>query len=211
MSTRSHTAPSLLTRPTLLFRLRDFGDNDSWEEFHRLYRRLIYGLARRSGLTHPESEDVVQEVFCHVADKIAGFEARPNRGAFRRWLMNQTRWRISDKFRERVQSAGAEEEGGACGLGGRGIESLPADDDEQAEACWQAEWQRHVLEAALERVARRVPAKHFQAFDLCARQGWSPRRVARELGLSTAAVYLHNHRLTKQLRAEVERLRHSLG
>ena len=41
---------SLLTRPSLLFRVREWNDSASWEEFHRLYRRLIYGRARRAGL-----------------------------------------------------------------------------------------------------------------------------------------------------------------
>jgi hypothetical protein len=40
---------SLHTRPTLLFRVREWKDSASWEEFHRLYRRLIYGRARRAG------------------------------------------------------------------------------------------------------------------------------------------------------------------
>ena len=211
MNLKSFAPSSLLTRPSLLFRLRNLEDGTSWEEFYRLYRRLVYGLARRSGLGHPEAEDVVQEVFRHVADKIADFEARPNRGAFRRWLMNQTRWRIADKFREhgRAHPSGA----ASAAPGDRAVPDVEqlADEDHSDEAGWEAEWQRHVLDAALERLARRVPAKQFQAFDLYSRQGWPVRRVAQELGLNPAGVYLHNHRLTKQLKAEVERLRHSLG
>jgi RNA polymerase sigma factor (sigma-70 family) len=198
---------SLLTRPSLLFRLRNREDETSWEEFYRLYRRLVYGLARRWGLEHPEAEDVVQEVFQHVAEKISEFEARPNRGAFRRWLMNQTRWRINDKFRERgrrTASDASDSNGPAYNVD----EIIP---EGALDNCWDDEWQRHVLDTALERLARRVPAKHFQAFELYSRQGWSVRQVAEELGLSSASVYVHNHRLTKQLKAEVERLKQSFG
>ena len=86
-------------------------------------------------------------------------------------------------------------------------------DDKTAplDAASETEWQKHVLDAALGRLARRVPAKHFQVFDLYSRQGWPVMRVARELGINPAAVYLISHRLTKQLKTEVEALRASLG
>jgi RNA polymerase sigma factor (sigma-70 family) len=208
MTMKAFATSSLLTRPSLLFRLRDWEDGTSWEEFYRLYRRLVYGLARRYGLTHVEAEDVVQEVFRHVAENIKDFESRTNRGAFRRWLMNQTRWRITDKFRERMRTNGTGE-GSAEPV--PEVDEIAAPAELAGEPTWEAEWQRHVLDAALERLARRAPAKHFQAFELSSRQGWPARRVAQELGLNIASVYLYNHRLTKQLRTEVERLRHTLG
>lgn len=213
MSIKSFGSASLLTRPSLLVRLRDWNDGTSWTEFYRLYRRMIYGMAHRAGLTHPEAEDVVQEVFRHVAEKIGQFEKRPARGSFRRWLMNQTRWRIVDRFRERGHGRRGEDSpaDGASGRSPPALDPLPMAEDARLEAEWEEEWQRQVLEAAIERLARRVPAKHLQAFDLSSRQGWPARRVARELGVSTAAVYLYNHRLTKQLRREIERLRATLG
>lgn len=213
MTIKSLASSSLLTRPTLLFRLRDWDDRPSWEEFYRMYRRLVYGLATRSGLTHAEAEDVVQDVFRHVAEKIAEFESRPQRGAFRRWLMNQTRWRIADRFRERLRSSavlGAPTDANGASTQ-PDIELLAAPGAGQLESLWESEWQHHVLQTALERLARRVPAKHFQAFDLCSRQGWTPRKVADELGLTLATVYMYNHRLTKQLRAEVKRIENTAG
>lgn len=209
MSTMSLEQPrSLLTRASLLFRLRDWEDAASWEEFYRLYRKLVYGLARRSGLSHAEAEDVVQDVFKRVAETIKDFEADPKRGSFRGWLMNLTRWRIADKFRARPPESAAARDSRDDATGT--MERLPdpaANDD----AVWESEWQQNVLEAALSRLARRVPAKHFQAFELYARQQWPVLRVARELGLNPAAVYLINHRLTKQLKTEVARLQTQLG
>jgi RNA polymerase sigma factor (sigma-70 family) len=210
MTDTSSASSSLLTRPSLLFRLRDWEDGTSWAEFYRLYRRFVYGLATRSGLNHTEAEDVVQDVFRHVAEKIGEFEARPNKGAFRRWLMNQTRWRISDKFRERQRGSNEVLAANPLEATAPG-QTLPNQDGPQEDDPWENEWQHHVLDAAMERLARRVPAKHFQAFELYSRQGWPVRQVARELGLSSAAVYLYNHRLTKQLRTEVQHIRHSLG
>lgn len=209
MSLKSTLQSSLLTRPTLLFRLRNWGDHSSWEEFHRLYRRFIHGLATRSGLTHTEADDVVQDVLKNVAERIHDYETRENRGAFRRWLMNQTRWRITDKFRQRdraaVKSAFGREDRDDLDP----LENLP--EESPAGDYWELEWQRHVLDTAMERLARRAPAKHYQAFELYARQGWSVRRISTDLGINAATVYLIAHRLTKQLRQEVERLREHHG
>ena len=198
--------PSLLTRPSLLFRLRDWGDNQSWDEFYRLYRRFIRGLALRAGLNHAESDEVVQDVLRNVAKRIRDYEVRENRGAFRRWLMNQTRWRIADKFRQRDRAA---------------VQSdhyQSRDDDHTSDPFeniaedvtddfWELEWQKHVLETAMERLARRVPAKHFQAFDLHVRCGQPVAQVAADLGINRPTVYLITHRLKKQLQHEVKRLR----
>lgn len=198
----------LRTRPTLLFRLRDWKDAPSWEEFHRLYRQFVLGLAERAGLTHEEAEEVAQDVFRRVAETIAEFEANPQRGSFRRWLMNLTRWRIADKFRERP--AGAVRALRREGHDGTATaERIP--DDAEPEAGWDDEWRRHVLDAALERLARRINPRHFQAFDLYVRQNWPVRRVASELGLGPATVYLIGHRVKRQLKAEVARLEAQLG
>ena len=198
--------PSLLTRPSLLFRLRDWGDNQSWDEFYRLYRRFIRGLALRAGLNHAESDEVVQDVLRNVAKRIKDYEVRENRGAFRRWLMNQTRWRIADKFRQRDRAAVQSDQyqsrdDNNC------TDPLENIAEDATDDCWELEWQKHVLETAMERLARRVPAKHFQAFDLHARCGQPVAQVAADLGINRPTVYLITHRLKKQLQHEVKRLR----
>ncbi len=200
---------SLLTRASLLFRLRDWEDAASWEEFYRLYRKMVYNQARRSGLNHVEGEEVVQDVFKRVSETIKDFESKPDRGSFRGWLMNLTRWRVTDKFRARPPE-GARGEARADGTGTGTLERV-ADPNSSDDAIWESEWQRNVLDAALMRLARRVPAKHFQAFELYARQQWPVLRVSRELGLNPATVYIIHHRLTKQLKTEVARLQSQLG
>lgn len=199
---------TLRTRPTLLFRLRDWNDETSWTEFYRLYYQFVYGCARRTGLSHADAEEVAQDVFKRVAETVHEFEADPARGSFRGWLLNLTRWRVTDKIRarrphERAASRAPEDDRTAT------VERLPDDDD--VNAAWDAEWQRQVLDAALARLARRVPAKHFQIFDLYRRQDWPVLKVARELGVNAASVYLISHRLTKLLKAEVELIRMRLA
>jgi RNA polymerase sigma-70 factor (ECF subfamily) len=202
---------SLLTRASLLFRLRDWKDTASWEEFYRLYRKMLYSLARRCGLSHNEAEEVMQDVFRRVAETIHGFESNPQRGRFRAWLLNLARWRIADKFRARRPDDCQPAPNPKADAGHAGIVERVSDPEAGDSAIWENEWQHNVLDAALARLARRVPAKQFQAFDLYARQSWPVMRISRELNINPATVYLISHRLTRQLKLEVRRLKAQMG
>jgi RNA polymerase sigma factor (sigma-70 family) len=200
-------ASTLRTRASLLFRLRNWEDGESWQEFYELYRRLVYGFARKSGLTHEEAEEVAQDVFTRVAKTIQSFESNPDKGSFRAWLMQLTRWRVTDKFRDRTQasrrpSRGTGDDGTAT------ISRIP--NPEQEEKLWDKEWKSQLLDAGMERVSRRAKAKHFQIFDFHVRQHWAVSRIAQELDVNPAAVYLITHRLSKQLKEEVARLKATL-
>ena len=46
---------SLTTRRTLLSRLRNLEDQESWRTFFDRYWELLYNVARRSGLGEPEA------------------------------------------------------------------------------------------------------------------------------------------------------------
>jgi RNA polymerase sigma factor (sigma-70 family) len=204
------TASSLRTRPSLLGRLSNTGDSVAWGEFHGLYRKLVYGLCRRSGLSHEESEEVAQDVFARVAETIGNFESDPAKGTFRGWLMNLTRWRVADKFRERPKGmAPANPRLPETGDGTSTIDRLP--DSVDADEAWELEWRGTVLAAAMDRMARKSKPKHFQVLDLCRSQNWSVIRISRELKMNVASVYTIRQRLMKQLKEEVERLRSQLG
>lgn len=202
----------MLTRPSLLYRVRNQSDGASWEEFHRLYRRLIYGRARRAGLSHADAEEVAQDVFKRVAETIHEFEHDPDRGSFRGWLMKLTHWRITDKFQSLQKLAGQNSPprgDRTSGAGTATIDQVPAPADE--EDAWDREWQEHLLAAAIDRVSRQVKPRHFQVFELYVRQNWPALKVSRQLGINPAAIYMISHRLQKQLKGEVQKLQEQLG
>ena len=93
--------PLYQTRATLILRLKNWQDQASWQEFFDTYWRLIYGVARKSGMTDSEAQDVVQETMLAVAKHMPKFTYDPSIGSFKAWLLNMTRWRILDQFRKR--------------------------------------------------------------------------------------------------------------
>jgi len=92
---------SLETRPSLLQRLKTGDDQQSWQEFYRIYGGLIRFFAEKAGLTADEAEEVVQETAIGVARRLPDFIYDPRACRFKTWLLNLTRWRIQDQLRKR--------------------------------------------------------------------------------------------------------------
>jgi len=95
MSTEPSTDSLLPTRQSLLSRLRDWQDQDGWREFFDTYWRLIYNVARKSGLRDSQAQDVVQATFIYLSRKMPKFHYEPQRGSFKSWLRVVTRSRIN--------------------------------------------------------------------------------------------------------------------
>jgi len=198
---------SLATHASLLERLRDLGDQDSWQQFYTTYRRLIFSFALQHGLTPTEAEEVVQETVITVARNLPEFRYNPRRCAFKTWLFNLTVWRIQDQLRKRgPESQSAHRPAGDSDRTST-VERVPGPEGERMAAAWEEEWKKDLFNRALDRVKARVDEKQFQIFDLSAVQHWPTREVARSLGVSAARVYLCRHRIGKFMAAEMQRLR----
>jgi RNA polymerase sigma factor (sigma-70 family) len=197
------------TRRTLLTRLKDWGDQAGWQEFFDTYWRLIYSVAVKAGLTDTEAQEVVQETLLEVAKKMPGFRYDPALGSFKGWLLHTTQWKISAQFkrrrRERREIHLPEETGTAT----RALERLPDPISLDWDKVWEAEWERNLLEAALEKVKLRVSPAQFEIFYLHVLKERPVKEVAATLEVSAGQVYLARHRVGRRLKSEVRRLRSS--
>src|SRR6266540_581240 len=173
----------LATRWTLIERLKNWDDQESWRQFFDTYWKLIYGVAIKSGLTHPEAQDVVQETVMSVCKNMPNFKADPAYGSFKTWLLNLTRWRITDQFRKRCRSGNAGEEPPKSGGNGDTTstaveERVPDPAGNALEAIWNDEWEKHIVDAALEKVKQQSSGKQYQIFFLQAIKQIQPAKVA---------------------------------
>lgn len=203
---------SLPTRSSLLSRLRDLGDSDSWRTFFDTYWRLIYNVARKSGLNDVEAQDLVQEAVISVARKMPEFRYDPAQGSFKQWLLLITRRRIHDHLRKLYRAlpladapaAAAEER----------METLPSPvlpPDAAIEAAWEAEWRENVFQAALARVRARANPKSYQVFDYCVLQNLPVAEAGRRLGLNAAQVYMARHRISAAVKLAAREIEEELN
>ena len=197
---------SIPTRYTLLSRLEDRGDQDSWREFFNTYWRLIYSVALKSGLTDAEAQDVVQETVISVARDIHKFKRDRSLGSFKGWLRNLTRWRIADQFRKRTRAHQEPDTGIGEDLPRPDVAEIPDPAGQAGESIWDEEWQANLFKAGLENLRRTVKEEHYQIFDLYVLQQRAARDVARTLGVNVGLVYLVKYRVASLLKREVRRL-----
>jgi RNA polymerase sigma-70 factor (ECF subfamily) len=196
---------NLPTRRSLLSRLKDWEDQESWAVFFETYWRLIYGFARKTGLSDAEAQDVVQETVVSVAKRMRDFRYDPAVGSFKSWLLLITRRRIADFHRKRNRQPryGAGTEAADRTVA---VEEIAGFARPELEAVWEAEWQQNLMDAAIQRIRRMVDPKQFQIFDCYVLKQWSPTEVTRTLGVSMGQVYLAKHRISALIKKEVERL-----
>jgi len=205
MTTGSPT--SIQTQLSLLSRLRDLDDHESWRTFFDRYWKLIFNVARRTGLDESNAQDVVQETVVAVARKLPGFRYDPQRGSFKQWLLRITHRRIADHLRKvyreplRVDiDLDLLEEDEIHGA----LASDPA--AERLRQAWEDEWEKALFDAAVASVRHQVNPKQFQVFDYCVLQGWPASKVAATLGLNAAQVYLAKHRVSQAVKRMVWQL-----
>jgi RNA polymerase sigma factor (sigma-70 family) len=194
------------TRHSLLLRLKDWQDHESWQEFFDTYWRLIYGVALRSGLTDQEAQEVVQETVITVARRIPEFRYDPTVCSFKTWLLNLTRWRIIDQVRLRKQGQVRE----PVTAGGE-PDQLPDPAASAFEQAWEEEWEQHLISRAIERVKNRVRPEHYQIFHLSVFKEWPASKIAKELGVSFGKIYLVKHRVGAWLKKEIRALEKQLS
>ena len=194
------------TRWSLVQRLKDSADQQSWREFYEMYRNLILGIALKSGLTPTEAEEVVQETVISVAQKMPEFKASAAAGSFKGWLLLITRRRIADQFRaRRPDFRRAHQEAGSTERTAL-VESLPDPAGFDLEATWDEEWRKNLLASALQKVKRQVSLKQWQIYELYAVQQWPVRKVASALNVNLGQIYLAKHRVSRLLRHELRKL-----
>jgi len=206
------TEAFLPTRRSLLSRLRNWEDQQSWQEFFDTYGRLIYGAALKAGLTPAEAEDVLQETVLLVAKKLPGFRYDPALGSFKGWLAMLTRRRIAKQFQKRLPglagpgSARASAGGDDTRLTAT-IDRIPDPVGADFERDWEAAWGQNLYAAAVAQVKRQIKPRQYQMFDLYVVQEWPAGEVARALRVTVAQVYVNKHRVARLIRKELERLR----
>src|SRR3989454_2581954 len=145
---------SIQTRPSLLNRLKTGDDTGSWQEFYRVYGKLVRDFAIQAGLTDTEADEVVQETAIAVSRHLPEFRYDPKVCRFKTWLLNQTSWRIKDQLKQRRRARGF---AGPTPASAGQKPALPSDDTTRAgmvervpdpsavnlDALFEVEWRKH--------------------------------------------------------------------
>ena len=200
------------TRGSLLSRLRDWGDQESWRDFFHSYWRLIYEVALKAGLSDAEAQEVVQETVISVAKQMPGFRYDPARGQVQRLAAAN---HPPAHCRPGAQADAGQRRRGVVIRSRRctpeQIESVLDPAGSGLEAIWAEEWERHLLQRGGREHQEAGQARSITSCSTCTwfRNGRCARSRIRS-GVNAGQVYLAKHRISSLLKKEIARLEKEL-
>ena len=188
-----------LTSPSLILKVRDANDSDSWETFERVYAPVIRIYCRRRGIQEADVDDLVQDVMASVSNAIRNFDYDPSRGKFRSWFGTITANRVKTFFAKSTNKAN----GGPFFPDSSVLQKLS---DRKADSEWNEVFCQEVLRSACERVCPNFEKSTWLSFEMTWLNNQPAAEVALILGLPIHTVYVNKSRVLKQLEAEVRAL-----
>ncbi|NQZ57484.1 MAG: sigma-70 family RNA polymerase sigma factor [Lentisphaeraceae bacterium] len=194
------------TRQTMLLRLRDKHDDDSWEEFVSYYKQYIYNIVRYMKLNHHDATEIVQLVIIKLWKKLPTFKYDEHRGRFRNWLHTVTANQVKDFLRKKGAALShipdpekMKEESYINGV------SLP-----EIESIAEREWKTYISNLAWERLQKTFTKTVCDAFMLMI-EGYDGATVAQKLDIAESSVYVYKKRVQDRLKKEIGILNSELG
>lgn len=191
------------TRASLLLRIRDPNDRESWNEFAKIYRPAIIRTAKVRGLQNADAEDLAQQVLISVANSIKHWKQDPQsnkRATFRTWLYQVTRNAVINALTRRAPDAASGNSKVNEMLNQRPVSV--GDNSSQL----TIEIRRETFRYAANQIREDFQSGTWQAFWLTAVDGHSIETAAEELNKSHGAIYAARSRVMKRLKEMVQQI-----
>ncbi len=171
---------------------------DAWRKMADVYTPLVYGWARRGGLSDADAADVVQEVFRSVFRHATDFGGQNEQTSFRGWLWTITRNQVRLFYRQR--SATSQARGGTDFA--RQLNEYPDWIDDEEEPVTSSE-RRSLLQRTLTVIRGDFDDTTWQAFWRLTVENHTTADIGAELGISQGAVRQAKYRVLCRLREEM--------
>ena len=186
------------TNDTLLTRLRNPVDQQSWAEFAQLYEPLIFRFAVGRGLQEADASDITQRVLWTVARAADRWELGTDRGRFRGWLAKVTSNAVLNLVQREARHRGS----GRSSIWDL-MEQVPEPGEDLA-STWRYEKRCQMFRWAAHRVRSKFTDDVWLLFWRTAVEGEAIEAVAGELGKSLGAAYAARSRVLAALRKVVQ-------
>lgn len=183
------------TRNSLLLKLKDRGDCESWQEFVTVYRPVVYRMARRRGMQDADAQDLAQGVLLSMAESVDRWQADPGRARFRTWLSRVAKNAIIDAFRRRRPDVGR---GSTTQI--IKLQEQPEPDPTEIDR----EHRRERFRWAARHIRWEFAEETWLAFWRTTVDGQDCHAVAAELGKSVGAIYIARSRVMRRLQERVQ-------
>ena len=196
----------LNTRLTLLAKLRNQQDDQSWEDFSSYYKDYLDAVIKKMGINHHDCEDLVQSVLLCLWQKLPEFEYDSQKGRFRSWLTQVALNHVRDFLKKSTRMQRAIQSGKEPLL----EEYLKDKTPPELEEIFKTEWKRYISKRAWEYVSKELSDGVRESFELFM-EGVEDSVIAEKLNLSASSVRVYRQRIRRKIAAEISRLEHELS
>lgn len=184
------------THISLLRQLEGDGQSEAWAVFHARYRDVILRWCRARGVPRNSAEDLTQDVFLLLSQRLPHYHHEPERGRFRSWLQAVVHNVVTDFWRRQRRRPECFSVGGSSFLDRLAGVASPEGTDEPGGSSGATAAQ------IFDRVRARLKETTWQAFYQSMVENRPAAEVAERLNLSIASVYKANYRVKKMLLEE---------
>lgn len=185
------------TSLTLLNRLQQTDEPETWERLVGLYRPLLLVWLRKYDVQASDADDLVQEVLIAVMKDLKSFNHNGRPGAFRTWLRSILVNRLRNFWRTRHRHP--------QGSGDSEIEQRLAqleNPTSEMSQLWNQQHDRHVARQIMALAKPHFQPETWTAFIRVAIDGERADVVAADLGISLNAIFIAKSRVLSRLRQE---------
>jgi RNA polymerase sigma-70 factor (ECF subfamily) len=187
------------TSESLLLRLKSSDgasiDESAWHEFVRIYTPLIFGWARKIGLSDTDASDLVQEVLMLAFQKLPQFDY-DKQSSFRGWLRTVT----INKYREKRRRLSAKQSVASHSI----LEQLQPVDI--AQSTWDIDYARMLVAQTMQMMRPDFADATWEALELVVGKQIAVDEASNQTGVSPWTIYSAKSRLLKRLRDELKGL-----
>jgi RNA polymerase sigma factor (sigma-70 family) len=192
------------TRQTLIERVKNQHDEQSWEEFVRVYQDYIYTVIRRMGISEHDADDLRQQVLLKLWNNLPTLDFNQIK-RFRSVLSTVTKHCVIDFCRKRNSDAKRLEKVGKDET----LAYLNRISLAEIDTIAEREWEVHLTNLAIEKVEPLFSGQEVKVFRLSL-SGLGIEKIAKEVGLKENSVYRLRNRVKVRLIQEIAQLREEL-
>ena len=199
-------AEPLNTRLTLLQKIKNSQDDQSWEEFVDYYQGYIYAVVLNMNINYHDTQDLVQAVLLKAWKNLPTFEYDPGKGRFRGWLTTVTKNTVKRFLQKKARQLENCENEKKEELQEYLSEVALPDIDDIA----QREWEAYISKMAWENISIDLAETVRDVFERLM-NGEKPKNIAEEFGFAENTVHVYKKRVQKRMFKEILRLEAELS
>lgn len=188
------------TRITLMERLKNSGDEKSWDEFNNVYRRYIYSIVKSMYVEESRIDDLIQDVLLSVWKALPGFEYNNGKGRFSSWLATITVNKVKSAKLQKSRQINREH---------KAYEHQGELDGNDLEKLFNKEWAAFLTQKAWENISSDLSITMKQCFEGFM-DGMKVKEIADSLELPENTVSVYKRRVSTIMKREIHRLREEL-